>query len=79
MIFTMDLTYKLKRCTNPTQKNIILAVEVMRLQQTKVIKVKDLCKITNTNPKQIYRELSNLEKNHIILVYTNGRFKEVLI
>lgn len=75
----MDLTYKLKRCTNPTQKNIILAVEVMRLQQTKVIKVKDLCKITNTNPKQIYRELSNLEKNHIILVYTNGRFKEVLI
>ena len=75
----MDLTYKLKRCTNPTQKNIILAVEVMRLQQTKVIKVKDLCKITNTNPKQIYRELSNLEKNHIILVYTNGRSKEVLI
>ena len=79
MISTMDLTYKLKRCTNPTQKNIILAVEVMRLQQTKVIKVKDLCKITNTNPKQIYRELSNLEKNHIILVYTNGRSKEVLI
>lgn len=70
---------KIKRCLSPTEKNIILTMEIFKLKGNTYVRCSELIHYLCLDTSNFHKSLNKLESRGLVLTLSNNGFKEVIL